>query len=130
MTVELRILAYSIVLGIVHIVAASHLISNQYGYAWTASMREKEMPMLTGVAGRVDRALTNFLETFPFFAAVVLIASFVGRHNAVTVWGAYLYLAGRVAYVVLYAAGYGLLRSLVWNVALAGIVLFLIAILM
>jgi uncharacterized MAPEG superfamily protein len=129
MTVELRILTYSVILGIVHVIAASHLISNQYGYAWTAGMREKEMPILTGVAGRVDRAFTNFLETFPFFAAVVLIASVLARHNALTIWGAYLYVTGRIAYVVLYAMGFGLLRSLVWNVALAGITLFLIAIL-
>ncbi len=127
MTVEQRLLALSILLGLVNDVAASHLISAQYGYAWTASTREKEMPRLTGVASRVDAAFTNFLETFPFFAAAVLIASILNRHNALTVWGAYLYFTGRVAYLIFFAAGWGLLRSLIWNVATIGIIVSVVA---
>lgn len=125
-TVEQRLLAFSILLGLVNDLAASHLISAQYGYAWTASTREKEMPPLTGVAARVDAAFTNFLETFPFFAAAVLMASILNRHNTLTVWGAYLYFTGRVAYLVFSAAGWGLLRSLIWNVATIGILAFVI----
>lgn len=34
-----------------------------------------------------------------------------------------MYFFGRVAYVPLYAAGVPLIRSLVWNVAMIGIVL-------
>jgi uncharacterized MAPEG superfamily protein len=84
---------------------------------------------LSGVAGRLDRALRNFLETFPLFAAVVLSAHAAGRHSALTEWGARLYFWGRVAYLPLYAAGIPLVRSLVWNVATAGILLFLVALL-
>jgi len=36
---------------------------------------------------------------------------------------------GRVAYLPLYAAGIPLLRSLVWNVAAAGILFFLVELL-
>jgi uncharacterized MAPEG superfamily protein len=72
MTIELRFLVASIILGLVHLIAASHLISFQYGYRWTASDREQAMPPLRGLANRVDQATTNFLETFPFFAALVL----------------------------------------------------------
>ncbi len=75
------------------------------------------MPHLTSVAGRLDRALSNFLETFPLFAAAVLIAHAAGRHDWMTIWGAQLYFWGRVAYVPLYAFGIRLVRSLVWNVA-------------
>jgi uncharacterized MAPEG superfamily protein len=126
-TVEQRLLALSILLGLVNNIAASHLISAQYGYAWTASTREKEMPPLTGVAARVDAAFTNFIETFPFFAAAILMASILNRHTALTVWGAYLYLTGRVAYLLFAATGYGLLRSLIWNVATIGILALVIA---
>ena len=73
MTVELWMLAASIVLGMIHLIASSHLISWQRGYRWTASSREEPVPPLRGVANRVDQATTNFLETFPFFAALVLI---------------------------------------------------------
>lgn len=79
------------------------------------------------MAGRLDRALRNYLETFPLFAAVVLVAHASGTHNALTVWGAQLYLWARVAYVALYAAGVPVVRSLVWNVATIAILLFVVA---
>ena len=64
MTIELRLLVCSVVLGFVHIVAASHAASLQLCYRWSASARDQAAP-LTGVAGRLDRALRNFFETFP-----------------------------------------------------------------
>jgi uncharacterized MAPEG superfamily protein len=127
LTTELTLLAFSVGLGFVHIVAASHSASLQRGYRWSASSRDEPVEPLHGVAGRLDRALTNFLETFPLFAAVVLSAAATGRHNALTEWGARLYFWGRVAYLPLYAAGIPLARSLVWNVAGVGILLFLVA---
>jgi hypothetical protein len=41
MTLELKLLAFSIVLGLVQIVLASHAASLQRGYAWTASSRTR-----------------------------------------------------------------------------------------
>ncbi len=130
MTTELRFLAASVGLGLAHLIADSHLISFQYGYRWTASSREEPVPPLRGVANRVDQAYTNFMETFPFFVAVVLAAHLVDRHDALTIWGAHLYFWGRVGYVLAAAAGFGRVRSIVcFNTALTGILLFLIALL-
>jgi uncharacterized MAPEG superfamily protein len=44
-----------------------------------------------------------------------------------TIAGSELYLGGRVGFVLLYAFGVPLLRSLVWNVATIGIALLLLA---
>jgi uncharacterized MAPEG superfamily protein len=66
MTTELRFLVASVILGILQLIAASHLISFQYGYRWSASDRERPMPPLRGIVSRIDQATTNFLETFPF----------------------------------------------------------------
>ena len=74
MNLEIRILAWTVVLGFVHIVAAAHAASLQRRYRWTASARDHELAPLTGVAGRLDRALRNFSETFPLFAALLLAA--------------------------------------------------------
>lgn len=123
-------LTLSVVLGIVQILAASHAASLQRGYRWTASPRDDKVEPLHGVAGRLDRALRNFLETFPLFAAAVLAAHVTDTHDALTEWGARLYFWGRVAYVPLYAAGVPLIRSLVWNVATIGIVLVVVALLL
>jgi uncharacterized MAPEG superfamily protein len=127
MTIELTMLALAVCLGFVHIVAASHAASLQRGYRWSASARDEPVEPLRGVAGRLDRALRNFLETFPLFAAVVLAADAMGRHDALTALGAQLYFWGRVAYLPLYAAGIPLVRTLAWQVAAAGILLFLVA---
>jgi uncharacterized MAPEG superfamily protein len=127
MTIELTLLALSVGLGFVHIVLASHSASLQRGYRWTASSRDEPVEPLHGAAGRLDRALGNFLETFPLFAAVVLAADASGRHDALTEWGAQLYFWGRVAYLPVYAAGVPLVRSLAWNVATMGILLSLVA---
>lgn len=127
MTLELRMLALSIVLGLIQIVLASHAASLQRGYMWTASARDDAVPALTGVAGRLDRALRNFVETFPLFAAAVLMAHVSGMHSWMTEWGAQLYFWARVAYVAFYAAGVFLVRSLVWNIGALGIALLLLS---
>ena len=123
MTVELRMLTLSVVLGIVQIIAASYAANLQRGFRWTVSPRDEKVERLRGVAGRLDRALRNFVETFALFAAVVLVAHVTDTHNALTEWGARLYFLGRVAYVLVYAAGVPLIRSLVWSVATIGIAL-------
>jgi uncharacterized MAPEG superfamily protein len=130
MTTELWLLVASIILGLVHLIAASHLISFQYGYRWTAGSREEPVPPLRGLANRVDQATTNFLETFPFFAALVLVAHVTRHHSLLTLWGTHLYFWARLGYLLAAAAGYGLVRSILfWNAALTGIVLFVIALL-
>jgi uncharacterized MAPEG superfamily protein len=127
MTFELKMLALSIVLGLVQILLASHAASRQRGYVFAASSREDAVPQLTGVAGRLARAQQNFVETFPLFAAGVLIAHVAATHSWKTEWGVQLYFWGRVAHLVLYAGGVFLLRSLAWNVATLGIILILLS---
>ncbi len=127
MTIELKMLALSVALGLIQIVTASHAASMQRGYRWAAGPRDEIPPPLTGIAGRLDRAVRNFLETFPFFAAAVLVAQIVGRHDWMTVWGVQLYFWARALYVALYAFGVPLIRSLAWNAATIGIALILLA---
>lgn len=127
--IELRMLAWSAILGLIHIVASSHAASVQRGYRWTASARDQARRELTGVAGRLHRALKNFLETFPLFAAMVLAIELTGKTGLLSEWGSILYFAGRATYLPLYAFGVPLIRSLVWNVATIGIVLLIIALL-
>jgi uncharacterized MAPEG superfamily protein len=64
MTLELKMLALSIVLGLVQVVLASHAASMQRGYVWTASPRDEAAPRLTGIAGRLERALYNSSRHF------------------------------------------------------------------
>jgi uncharacterized MAPEG superfamily protein len=123
MTIELSLLAASIVFGILQIIIVSHLQSWQRGYRWTASSREESVAPLIGPAGRAERALRNYLETFPFFAAAILAVVATNTHSSLTMWGAQIYFWGRIVYAILYVADLPLARSLVWNVPTIGILM-------
>ena len=83
--------------------------------------------VLTGVAGRLERAFANFRETFPFFAALVVVDYLGGRLGDLTAYGAALYVASRALYIPLYAFGVPYLRSLVWVASMVGILALLSA---
>jgi uncharacterized MAPEG superfamily protein len=120
MTVELKLLAWSVVLGLVHVFFAAGLATQQRGLKWNASNRDGEPRPLTGAAARAGRASKNFLETFPFFAAVVLAVVSAKLDNAHTAFGAELYFWARVAYLPIYVIGIPYLRTLVYAVSIWG----------
>jgi uncharacterized MAPEG superfamily protein len=126
-TIELKMLALGIVLGLVQVVLSAQSKNLQHGYRWAAGPRDEPRPQLTGIAGRLELALGNFVETFPLFAAAVFLAHAAGRHDWMTIFGSQLYFWARVAYVPLYVFGVVLVRSLAWNVATLGIVLILVS---
>ncbi len=121
MTVEIQMLAWSIVLGLAHVLLGATLMTRQRGLKWNASARDGETKPLGGVAARVDRALRNFLETYPFFIAAILAVVATQRTNADTALGAQLYFWARLVYVPVYAAGIPYLRTLVWAVSVWGL---------
>jgi uncharacterized MAPEG superfamily protein len=125
--IELLGLVAAAALGLVHIVLASQSASLQRGYRWSAGPRDEPLPPLVGIAGRLARANINFLETFPFFAAGIVAVLATGTHSPWSKWGVVLYVSGRVAYLPLYALGVFLVRSLAWNVAIAGIAAIYVA---
>lgn len=127
MTIELQMLAWAIALGLVHILVAAALSTQQRGLRWNAGARDGVATPLTGVAGRVDRALSNFLETFPFFAAAVLAVVATQRTGTDTALGVQLYFWARLAYVPIYAAGIPYLRTVVWVIGLWGLIQVLAA---
>ena len=126
MTTEFSILAWSILLGFVHLFAGSGAIAVKNGMKWAAGPRD-EQPEPTKLAARLQRANRNFLETFPYFAVAVLIVHALGRENATTALGSEIYLVGRVLYLPLYAVGTPLVRTLVWGASLVGIFMVLSA---
>jgi uncharacterized MAPEG superfamily protein len=112
MSFELAMLAASCTLCLVQIIISSHAASLQRGYGWSASSRDAEVSRLTGVPGRLERALRNFLETFPVFVAAVLLVHVLGRESALSESGSGLYFSARLVYLPLYATGVPLLARL------------------
>jgi len=127
MSVEFTMLALAIVLGFVQLFLAAHVVTSERGIRWNVGPRDETKPLQSKLAGRLDRAFKNFMETFGFFAVAVLMAAALDRHNGQTMLGAELYLVGRIVYLPLYALGIPVVRTIAWAVATIGIVLILAA---
>lgn len=127
MTPELAMLTAAVLWGFIQLVAAAQTANAQYGLKWAASPRDEDMPPLRPLPGRINRNFRNYMETFPFFAAAVLIAEATETHDALTYWGSVAYLGGRIVYTLLYVTGVPLIRSLFWNIAAFGMLAVLIA---
>jgi uncharacterized MAPEG superfamily protein len=127
MSFELVALTAASVWGFIQLVAAAQAANAQYGLKWAAGARDVEMPPLKPVAGRINRNFRNYMETFPFFVAAVLVVESAGVHNELTLWGSIAYVAGRIVYTALYLSGIPLIRSLFWNIAAFGMLAVLAA---
>lgn len=128
MSIEMMSLFGAMVLGLVHLTAASFTFKAQVGNTYTVGPRDDDKPR-TGVAGRLDRAQRNFLETFAIFAAAVLMFHALGRSSSwLSEAGAVVYLVGRILFLPLYAMGTPWLRTLSWNLATAGLAMVMAAV--
>lgn len=127
LSIELKMLLYSAILGIVQLLVVASLSTSQRGVKWNLSPRDQKVPELTGVAGRLERAFKNFMETFPFFIAAILMVQITEMQSSSSMMGAYLYFWARLVYVPLYAAGIPGVRTLVWVISFIGLLMVLAA---
>lgn len=121
------LLALSVLLGVVHVLVAAALVNTSRGFGWNIGNRDGSAPPLSVHAGRAQRAAANFLETFPFLAAAVVCAIAIDRQGDVVTTGAQIYFWARVAYLPIYLIGIPVVRSLVWGVALVGLLMVVAA---
>lgn len=128
MSIESWALFGAMVLGLVHLTAASFTFKAQVGNAYTVGARDENIQPV-GVAARLARAQSNFLETFAIFAAAVLMLEALHRTGGwLSVAGALIYLAGRILFLPLYALGVPWLRTFSWDAATAGLAMVMAAI--
>jgi uncharacterized MAPEG superfamily protein len=128
MPVELQLLVWSGVLALVQMLVAAIAANSQVGLPMLAGNREN-MPALTGWAMRAKAAHLNMLESLAIFAIFVLVAHVTDNLNAMTLLGAQLFFWGRLAYAIIYVIGIPWLRTLVWFVSIAGMLLVLLQLL-
>jgi uncharacterized MAPEG superfamily protein len=127
MTPEFIMLAFTLILALVQIVAAGAARTAELGGKWNAGPRDGEGPPPGKMAGRLMRAQANLFETLPIFAAAVIMAHIAGKDGQLTFVGAHLYFFGRLIYLPLYAFGVPYIRTLVWLIATAGLVMVIAA---
>ena len=127
MTTELTYLALTLGLALVQVFLPAGARTAEFGSKWNAGPRDETPVSTRPLTGRLERAQANLFETLPLFIGAVLIAHAADRNGVLTVWGAALYFWARVAYIPLYALGVPYIRSLVWVVSLAGLLMVLAA---
>jgi uncharacterized MAPEG superfamily protein len=119
---ELVWLLWAVALAFAQMLIAVSGATLQVGLPALAGNREG-LPPCTGWAGRAYRAHHNMLESLVLFAALVLVAVVTDKTNATTLLGAQLFFWARLVYAGVYLAGIPWLRTGVWTVSVAGLVL-------
>jgi uncharacterized MAPEG superfamily protein len=119
---ELMLLVWAGVLTLAQALVAAQGAFGQVGLVTLAGNREG-LPEIKGWGGRAARAHRNMLENLVLFAVLVVVAVLADKTNGNTLLGAQMFLWARVAYAVVYVAGIPWLRTALWGVSVAGLVL-------
>ena len=125
MTPELTYLFYAVILLIAHVFAQATLSALSKGLGWALGPQDDDRDQHL-YADRLQKALRNYLETFPAFAALALILAVTDSGTSGTALGAALYFWGRVAYIPCRLSGLPLVRSIAWFTAIGGIVMMML----
>lgn len=116
MSSELSVLGLYGLVVIITILVQVLAAAGQVGLGELAKPRD-DMPKLTGVAGRLDRAQLNSIIAMALFAPAVFLLEARGAHSGGTLLAAQIFLVSRVLYVVSYAIGTPWLRTGLWSLA-------------
>ncbi len=98
--------------------------TSRFGFdMWGIVGNRDNLPEMSVVAGRLDRAKNNMLEALPIFLALALLALVKGGDTSEVAHAALIFLIARVVYVPAYVSGVPMLRSFVWLVGVASLVM-------
>ncbi|QUJ76871.1 MAPEG family protein [Sulfitobacter albidus] len=99
----------------------------QLGLAYLMGARD-EPREVTGMAARLNRALTNAITAMALFAPAVLLILVTDQSTPASVLAATVFFIARVVYLPAYAFGITGVRSLAWTVGfVATVSLYLLA---
>ena len=122
MSVELTLLVWSAVLAAAYLFVQSTIYRLDYGILHAATPRDHEREPGKW-AGRGNRALRNFLETYGVFIALAAATELSGRSDSLTQWGAQIWFWARWAYLPAYFIDVPLMRTGIWFISLVGLIL-------
>ncbi len=125
---EIWVLGWSAVLLLVQIVLQASVLGDLTP-AYLFSPRDEERKTNSVLAERLKRALHNLLETYPAYIALVVGLAATGKTGGIAATGALIWIIARVVYVVLYATGIPVVRTLVWLASIIGLVMMAVRLL-
>lgn len=126
MTPELTVLALVTLLQLVQLCLYSVAAQKQVGSKTAAGPRDVPLS-LTGVAGRLQRTVTNLFEGLVLFTAACVVVTLSGQSGPLSATCAWVYLAARVLYLPAYVFGWVPWRSAIWGVGFCAIALMLLS---
>jgi uncharacterized MAPEG superfamily protein len=122
---EIAVLGWSALLLVVQIFAQATAAADR-GQTYLLSARDETRGSRSAIAGRLDRALRNLLETYPAFIALSVALVLTGKTGGVGAAGALVWIIARVVYVPVYAAGISVIRSLIWFASIIGLAMMFV----
>lgn len=125
---EIWVLGWSAVLLLVQVIAQA-TAGGDLGPGYLFSSRDEARVSKSVVAGRLQRASHNLLETYPAFIALVVALVVTGQTGGIAATGALIWLVARIAYVIVYAAGIPVIRTFIWFASIIGLVMMAIQLL-
>ncbi len=125
MTPELTALTLAALLQMGQFALYSVAAQRQVGPKYALGPRD-EPRVLTGVAGRLQRAMTNHFEGLILFTIAVLVVTLADQSTTLTATCGWVYLGARALYVPAYALGLTPWRSYVWIVGFAATLIMLV----
>ncbi len=122
MTTDLWMLLGSVVLtwALMMISSAPTLLKHPL---WALGNRDEARPAESDWQKRWRRTSKNMKENLPLFAILVLVVHVLGKANSTTALGAEVFLGARVAHAAVYMIGVPYLRTAIWAVSIAGMVM-------
>ncbi|MEP5762793.1 MAG: MAPEG family protein [Litoreibacter sp.] len=126
MTHELTILTLAALLQAVQFAAYSIAANLQVGPKVAMGPRDNP-PAISGIAGRLKRAMENHFEALIFFTIAAVVITLSDQSTAVTKLAATSYLIARILYIPAYAFGLTPWRTVVWVWGFASTITMLVA---
>ncbi len=121
--VELQMVALAAIVLFIHLFLAAGVRMATFGPAWAGGARDSTPGTVSLKGQRCDRAFRNMAETFPIFSALAIGVVAAGLSNDTTVLGSELYVIARILYLPAYVFHVPYVRSIVYAVAIAGILM-------
>jgi uncharacterized MAPEG superfamily protein len=125
MSPELTYLTWSvvIVLGYLVVQVLEQIARNGLVVALTYQT-DKEKPI--GVLmQRFNASFSNFLVSYPAFISLVVIIALTNSSSDLTALGAAMWFWARIAHIPAHVSGLPVIRTLVWAISIAGLVMML-----
>ncbi len=129
MSIELWALLGCVLVMLVSIAAQAIYLDVKAGVAHGLSNRDSPPTGFGDVGGRLDRNVRNQVEGLVMFIPLVLISAAGGISNPWTQRAALVYVATRLIYFLVYAAGVTIVRSAVWIIGLVALLVYVFGIL-